>query len=105
MTIHCGTQCGQWVEEKVKKSLISRSLNVSVNPEKKMEDNSAIIQFTTYLSYFIKVLQALTRYYKVLKGTTSLNPLRHLLLCTHILFSQVVFCKVGFAVVRCWLNT
>jgi microtubule-associated protein 1 len=46
---------GDWNEEKIAKQNIGKILKVKVNPTEKIEEFNGILQFTAYLSYFIKV--------------------------------------------------
>ena len=55
LTLHYGAPCAHWTQEKLQKSVIGQHLTVSVNPEQKIDNLNDVIQFTTYLSCFVKV--------------------------------------------------
>ena len=55
LTLHYGAPYAHWTQEKLQKSVIGQHLTVSVNPEQKIDNLNDVIQFTTYLSCFVKV--------------------------------------------------
>ena len=62
LNFHIGTPCGQWTQEKVNKSVVGQSLKVCMNPEQKVLDLMPIVEFTTYISYFVKVSYAWSKF-------------------------------------------
>ncbi|XP_067929664.1 microtubule-associated protein futsch-like isoform X2 [Watersipora subatra] len=72
LTIHQGAACGQWTEEKMQKSIVGQNLRVSVNPEQRLDNLDTVIQFTTYLSCFVKV----TSTYELLQMSQIVGNIR-----------------------------